>query len=72
MLLFQSEEWIDKWCKRNSLARGEVLTLHQVWELSKLWYADRLSMEYHGRSIEHVTKIFRQAGLTSKFWFTKG
>ena len=27
MLLFQSEEWIDKWCKRNNLERGEVLTI---------------------------------------------
>jgi len=68
MLLFQSEEWIDKWCQRNDLARGEVLTIQQVWELSKLWYGERLSLEYHGRSTEQVAKIFRQAGLTSIFW----
>ena len=43
MLLFRSEEWIDKWCQRNNLERGEVLTIHQVWELSKLWYHNRLS-----------------------------
>ena len=69
MLLFQSEEWIDKWCKRNNLARGEVLTLQQVWELSKLWYGDRMSIEYHGRNTEQVAEIFKQAGLTSKFWY---
>jgi len=67
MLLFQSEEWIDKWCKRNNLERGEVLTLHQVWELSKLWYEDRLSLEYHGQSAKHTAEIFKQAGLTLKF-----
>jgi len=69
MLLFRSEEWIDKWCKRNYLARGEVLTIQQVWELSKLWYGNRLSLEYHGRSTEQVAEIFKQAGLTSKFWY---
>ncbi len=69
MLLFRSEEWIDKWCKRTHLDRGEVLTIHQVWELSKLWYQDRLSLEYHGRSVEQVAEIFKQAGLTSEFWF---
>jgi hypothetical protein len=69
MLLFQSEEWIDKWCKRNNLERGEVLPLQQVWKLSKLWYGNRLSMEYHGRSTEQVAEIFKQAGLKSKFWF---
>lgn len=68
MLLFQSEELIDRWCKRNYLERGEVLTIQQVWELSKLWYSNRLSVDFHGRSIEQVAEIFRQAGLTSVFW----
>ena len=69
MLLFQSEEWIDKWCNRNDLKRGEVLTIHQVWELSKLWYHNRLSLDYHGRNIEQVAEIFRQVDLKSKFWY---
>jgi len=68
MLLFQSEEWIDKWCARNNLERGEVLTIHQVWELSKLWYHNRMSLEYHGRSAEQVKEIFNQVGRTSGFW----
>jgi hypothetical protein len=68
MLLFQSEEWIEKWLQRNHLERGEVLTLRQVWELPKLWYGNRLSLDYHGRSAEQVAEIFKQAGLTSKFW----
>lgn len=69
MLLFRSEEWIDKWCKQNHLERGEVLTIQQVWELSKLWYHNRLSLEYHGRSKEQVAEVFRQAGLMSSFWY---
>ncbi len=69
MLLFQSEEWIDKWCKRNNLERGEMLSIQQVWDLSKLWYGNRMSLEYHGRSMEQVAAIFRQAGLTAKFWY---
>ena len=69
MLLFRSEEWVDKWCKRNNLERGEMLSLQQVWELSKLWYGNRMSLEYHGRSMEQVAEIFKQAGLTSKFWY---
>jgi hypothetical protein len=69
MLLFRSEEWIDVWCKQNKLERGEVLSVAQVWELSQLWYQDRLSVDYHGRSVEQVEEIFRQTGLTSKFWY---
>jgi len=72
MLLFRSEEWIDKWCKRNNLERGEVLTIQQVWNLSKLWYRDRLTLDYHGRSIEQAQEIFKQAGLMSAFWHGAG
>jgi len=68
MLLFRSEEWIEKWYKRNNLERGEVLTINQVWELSKPWYDNRLSLEYHGRSVEEAEEIFRQVGLNSAFW----
>ncbi|MBI5945854.1 MAG: hypothetical protein HY864_15955 [Chloroflexi bacterium] len=69
MLLFQSEELIDKWCKRNNLKRGEILTIQQVWDLSKLWYHNRLSVDFHGRSVEQVAEVFKQAGLKSKFWY---
>ncbi len=69
MLLFQSEEWIDKWCKRNHLEHGEILTIGQVWELSKLWYGNRMSVDFHGRSTEQVAEVFKQAGLISKFWY---
>jgi hypothetical protein len=69
MLLFRSEEWVDKWCERNNLERGEILTIDQVWELSKLWYGNRMSVEFHERSMEQVAEIFKTAGLMSKFWY---
>ena len=69
MLLFQSEESLDTWCKQNNLERGETLSVQQVWELSKLWYGNRMSLDYHGRSMEQVADVFRQAGLMSKFWY---
>jgi hypothetical protein len=72
MLLFRLEEWIDKWCKQNNLERGEVLAIQQVWKLSKIWYQDRLSLDYHGRSAEQAAEVFRQAGLASAFWCGAG
>jgi hypothetical protein len=72
MLLFRLEEWIDKWCKQNNLERGEVLAIQQVWKLSKIWYQDRLSLGYHGRSAEQAAEVFRQAGLASAFWCGAG
>lgn len=68
MLLFRSEEDIDRWCKATGEPRGETLALQQVWELSRLWYGDRIDPAFRGRTAADVVRIFGQVGLTSEFW----
>ncbi|MCL4296824.1 MAG: alkylmercury lyase family protein [Anaerolineae bacterium] len=68
MLLFRSEEVLQRWCETNHRSRGEVLSVSQVWELSQEWYSNRLLVEYHGRSLAQVEAIFKQVGLVSPFW----
>ncbi|MBI5301339.1 MAG: hypothetical protein HY868_04310 [Chloroflexi bacterium] len=60
---------MDRLCAVNKLTRGEILTVAQVWELSKLWYHNRMMLEYHGRTVVEVEAIFKQLGLTSSFWY---
>jgi hypothetical protein len=33
-----------------------------------VWYHNRLSVDYHGRTLAQVQDIFKQLGLTSAFW----
>jgi ribosomal protein L10 len=47
---------------------GELLTVERVWELSKLWYQDRLSSEFTGRTNAQAHQIFEKLGLNTKFW----
>jgi hypothetical protein len=47
---------------------GELLTFERVWELSKLWYQDRLRPEFKGRSIPEAHQIFEKLGLKPDFW----
>ena len=68
MLFFRSEETLNTWLASRNAQRGEVLTISQVWELSQLWYQNRTSLEYHGRSMEQVQELFRGLGLTSEYW----
>lgn len=68
MLLFRSEEHIERWCERNRTQPGAILFPEQVWGLSKLWYHDRLSVDYHGRTAAQAEEIFKQAGLATEFW----
>ena len=68
MLFFQSEEALNEWLVTQKAERGAVLSIPHLWELSKRWYQDRMSLGYHGRTIEQVQAIFKDLGLTSEFW----
>ena len=41
---------------------GEMLAPRQVWELSKLWYHNRLSPDYHGRTASQAADFFPAGG----------
>jgi hypothetical protein len=47
-----------------------MLDPQQVWALSTMWYHDRLSPEYRGRTVAQIEDIFRALNLTSRFWYT--
>jgi hypothetical protein len=68
MLFFRSEEALDQWLASHHAPRGATFSIQQLWDLSQRWYRDRLSPEYHGRTIEQVQAIFKEVGLTSSFW----
>lgn len=68
MLFFQSEEKLNRWLASNQVERGAVLSIPKLWELSQRWYENRMSVDYHGRSIEQVQEIFKEVGLRSEFW----
>jgi hypothetical protein len=70
MLFFRSEEALDHWLVARQVRRGAVLSLPKLWELSRHWYQDRISPDYHGRTAEQVQEIFRLTGLTSEYWQT--
>ena len=68
MLFFRSEENLAEWLESKKVTRGAVLSVVQVWRLSQRWYHNRLSPDYHGRTVEQVQEIFSELGLTSEFW----
>jgi hypothetical protein len=68
MLFFRSEESLNEWLVAQESPRGAVLSIPQLWELSQRWYQDRMSPQYHGRTIEQAQEIFKEFGLTAEFW----
>jgi hypothetical protein len=68
MLLFRSEEHVDRWCREWSQPRGALLTLDQAWALARAWFSDRLNPTWRRKSPEEAEALFAQVGLSGSFW----
>ena len=69
MLLFRSEEHVERWCRSWRMDRGAVLSLETGWQLAKAWYgSDRRQPQWRRRSVEEAEALFSELGLTSSFW----
>jgi len=68
MLLFRSEQHVNRWCRQWNLPRGRTLSLAQGWRLAQLWYGDRLRPDWAPKSAEKAEKTFAEVGLVGEFW----
>lgn len=69
MLLFRSEEHVDRWCKAWGLERGAILSPELTWRLAQAWHsADRREPAWRRRTVEETEGVFRRLGLADNFW----
>jgi hypothetical protein len=72
MLLFRSEEHIERWCRQWQRPLGGTLSLARGWHLAQLWYGDRLDPDWRPKTAAEAESVFRQVGLVGKFWKLTG
>ena len=69
MLLFRSEEDVDRWCTTWRLGKGAVLTLEKGWDLARVWYGeDRRDPAWRRRTLEETEGVFAALGFGGAFW----
>jgi len=69
MLLFRSEEHVDRWCEAWSLPRGALLSPEQTWRLARAWYAeDRRDPAWRRRTVEETEAVLSSLALGGPFW----
>ena len=68
MLLFRSEEHIDRWSSARDLPRGATMTPEQCWRLARGWYEDKLQPDWRRHTLEETEALLADVGLTGAFW----
>lgn len=69
MLLFRSEEHVEKWCADWNLPRGESFSPARCWRLAQAWFTpDRRAPDWRRRTAEESEAVFADLGFTSPFW----
>jgi hypothetical protein len=70
MLLFRSEEHVDRWCAARALPKRPLVSIEQLWGLAVAWYANRLTPDARRPMGAEIRGIFDGLGLTDPFWNT--
>lgn len=69
MLVFRSEEHIERWRETWNQPRGATMTLEQMWALSCAWYGpNRGDPDWQRPTVEGAEALFASIGLTGPFW----
>ncbi len=71
MLLFRSEETVNRWCEAHGVPRRPLVSLNQLWYLAVTWYGNRLTVESRRPAPDEMVSIFAQIGLEGPFWDPK-
>ena len=72
MLIFRSEEHIDRWCAFRELPRGGTMSTEQCWQLARAWYGDKLSPDWRRKTLDEAEATLAAIGLTDPFWNLRG
>ncbi len=68
MLLFDSEDAIDRWSERHAIPRGNAQPIQRVYDFAKVWYGRHLDSDWRKWTTEEAREIFARFGLEGPIW----
>ena len=69
MLVFRSEEHVERWQAQWNMPRGALIGLENGWRLAKAWYGpDRREANWRRKTVDEVEALFHELGFISPFW----
>jgi hypothetical protein len=68
MLLFRSEEHVDRWVEGGGGPRGATMSVEQQWHLAQAWFENRMASDWRRPTAEEARAVFEEIGLSDPFW----
>ena len=69
MLIFRSEEHLEKWLRDWHMPQGTIISLEQCWQLAQAVYGpDRRVPDWRRKTVDEIETLFAELGFTSPFW----
>jgi hypothetical protein len=68
MLLFRSEEHLERWLAPGTRPNGARMDVTTQWRLATEWFAGRDKPEWTKRNAAEAEAVFHSVGLTGDFW----
>ena len=68
MLLFRSEEHVQRWLEGRGDRPGATITAAKMCELAHAWWGGRLAPDWQPRARDDSQAILDRLGLTGPFW----
>jgi hypothetical protein len=68
MLLFRSEEHIERWCEQQGVERGGTMSPDTALKLATAWFGDRQNPGWRRKTAAEAEAVFRELGLVGDFW----
>lgn len=71
MLIFRSEDTVEKWCAANATPMRPLVNIDQLWQLAVQWYENRITVDSRRPAPDEMVDIFSNIGLDDPFWDPK-
>ncbi|MBL0161986.1 MAG: hypothetical protein IPP47_33755 [Bryobacterales bacterium] len=68
MLLFRSEQEVERWCRQRGQTHGASFPLTVGWQLAEAWADGRLHPNWQQRPRSEMRALLNGLGLTGEFW----
>ncbi|KAJ5359402.1 uncharacterized protein N7496_011815 [Penicillium cataractarum] len=65
---FASKQEAQDWPWKHAFHTRDILSMDQIWQLSKAWYHNKHEHDYDRKTPAEVEELYTRLGMTSDFW----